>query len=195
MIMDNSQKISSEDLPTINEVFLKEEYKIKWDYYKELLINQKNIFDWYFKIVTIPASVFGVANIFSNSQAERNLSLTNYKLIFLIIFFCGLGLFVAFVIETGKLKMYNNRIKQIESQIYKTTDYREDQQSYFGFIYSVGFWRLTPIIIINSFLISLSLYVLTSRFYFPMAIFILSILLHFLIYHPLYKLGLKGRKK
>jgi|GEM_PF-6480384 len=40
-----------------------EEYKLLWTYYITTLNERKNLFDYYFKAVTIPAGVIGLARI------------------------------------------------------------------------------------------------------------------------------------
>lgn len=39
---------------------LREEYSQLWTYYRKTLDERKNLFDWYFKTVTLPASVLGL---------------------------------------------------------------------------------------------------------------------------------------
>ncbi|SJZ32061.1 hypothetical protein SAMN04488132_10134 [Sediminibacterium ginsengisoli] len=184
MIMTLNDKITQGDEIPPNPLL--EEYKVKWDYYKETHKNRKNLFDWYFKIVTIPASAFGVANIISGDKTKTTFSVQDYRYVFLLIFLCGIGLFAAYVIETGISQMYINRIKSLENLLF----FRNHKNSKFHTITSVGFWRVMPIIFINSFLLALSI-----SFFRGFGIgcstltFVSSGILHYLVYKPIHTFG------
>ena len=59
------------------------EYKILWDYYNTTLAERKNIYDWYFKIVALPATVVSV--LFNSDYID----LTNKNINFFLYGFYG----------------------------------------------------------------------------------------------------------
>jgi hypothetical protein len=174
-----------------------EEYKAKWDYYKETLVNRKNLLDWYFKIVTIPASAFGIANIWAQSTKSIDVSeITNYRYIFFLIAVCGIGLFICYAIETGISQAYVGRIRYIEKTLmnveYKDINPNLIINKYFGFLFSVGFWRASPKIFINTFLVILFI-TMPSQIATYLAILIgfISIFGHIVLYNFFYNIGIK----
>lgn len=179
--------------PADNAMFL-EEYKLKWSYYNNTIDERKNLFDWYFKIVTIPASAFGLTNILSKNLDNSPFRMEDYGTVFLIIFLCGLGLFVSYCISTGNAHRYLDRLRHLEL-ILMNTEYEPKPKSQLGFLLTVGFWRTTPIIFINSFIFSLYYYFLhIGTLHAVKIIFILTVIIHCSFYTILYNIGTAKQK-
>lgn len=90
-----------------------EEYKILWDYYKVTLEERRNLFEWYFKVVALPASIVGyilTQDISLEVGLEFNLIL---GCILVVMFLCGITLYVTYISESINATKYFRNITNI----------------------------------------------------------------------------------
>ena len=139
------------------EEFLIEEYKILWSYYKETINNRKNMLDWYFKIIAIPATLFTLISSLDNVEIENGL----LGIILLIISLSGVGIFVGYVLESKNSKRYLEEIQRIKCHL-KGNKYSTILKLNVSIGPLVNEFRVAPVVLINSFLFGSSVYFMSS---------------------------------
>lgn len=136
-----------------------EEYKILWDYYKVTLEERRNLFEWYFKVVALPASIIGyilTQDITIAMDLDLNLILGG---ILVAIFLCGVTLYVTYISESVNATRYFRAITRIRqyfcsqgktlSQVFKV-DKDKDAKMHVNGIDIIKIFKGLTIPIINS---------------------------------------------
>ena len=98
-----------------------EEYKILWDYYKVTLEERRNLFEWYFKVVALPASIIGyilTQNIKITIAVDINLVLGGT---IFAIFLCGVTLYITYISESVNATKYFREITKIRRYFCENT--------------------------------------------------------------------------
>lgn len=184
----DKEKISSE--------FLIEEYKHSWAYYKVILENRKNLLDWYFKIVTIPATLFTIIVALDNKVKIAEILQNNLGLIFLTIFLSGVGLYIAYARESGNAWSYLAAINKVKKFVFPPPNhvilYYDLDCTERKCLREVSFWRAFPLVTINSFLFGVSVYYgitqlrLIGAFWYVAFAFLMSFASHIYYYPKLF---------
>lgn len=108
------------------------EYKILWDYYNTTLAERKNIYDWYFKIVALPATVVSV--LFNSDYIDLTNKNINFFLygFYGVIFLAGISMFVAYTFESAVSVKYYSDINNMRKLLIKAVN--KKNRSYFYII-------------------------------------------------------------
>lgn len=145
------------------------EYKIIWDYYKKSIDERVELFTWYFRIVTLPAVLFGLASFFKVSTQTHLPADHLYflvGLIFGIIFLAGVALYITYTLMCNNVMVLETRIRNMRAYFVKNAD-AEDKKIFFPegekkknkprkwiawltMFLGVKFWRAIIIPIVNS---------------------------------------------
>ena len=133
------------------------EYKILWEYYNTTLSERKNIYNWYFKIIALPATIVSVL-FKSNYVKLPSEDLTFFLLGFYsIIFLAGISLFITYTLESAASAKYYNDINKMRRLlrdivgkpnrqfIYVDPNYKQRAK-----IFSIRFFKSFTVPIINS---------------------------------------------
>lgn len=98
------------------------EYKILWDYYNTTLAERKNIYDWYFKIVALPATIVGI--LFNTDYIDltsKNINPFLYGF-YGVVFLAGVSMFVAYTFESATSTKYYININNIRNLLFELAD-------------------------------------------------------------------------
>ena len=179
----------------VEKDFVLEEYKQLWSYYHKLLDERKNLLDWYFKVVTLP---LGLVGFFVSTKSEQ-ISLPHEigATILVLIYFVGLALFGAYSKETSNAKKYHTAMVSLRNHInvkfpnLKGAIVIDELRSVDSKILNLGstaFWRISPLMLINSAVAvaSLKLFLIETPPLMLSFVFIDSVVLHYFLYKLLY---------
>ena len=75
------------------------EYERLQDYYKQSLQERKNLFEYYFKTVTLTSAAFGLVSAFSNGANRESISLSLLGLVFIAISVAGFYIYITYCKE------------------------------------------------------------------------------------------------
>ena len=172
----------------IKEISL-EEYKVLWDYYKYTLAERKNLYEWYFKIIALPATLIGLlhnTNIIESSNVY-GVSASNFVfLIVLLIFLTGMVIFASYALQAYSSTQYFDQINDVREFMRNTLGNdieklfpTKKKGNTFQYALLLSDLKNAPIAIINSgiVLFLFNFYTL-SNIWHNVLIFIISILLH-----------------
>jgi len=89
-----------------------EEYKVLWDYYKITLAERKQLFEWYFKIIAIPVTVF--AYMLSQASQINNIYFVYVGAVLIVIGICGITLYITYIAESINATNYFKQIVNVQ---------------------------------------------------------------------------------
>lgn len=174
--------------------FIIDEYRACWDYYKKNQDERKNMFEWYLKVVGLPAT--GLFVSFVSIDGEYTLM---YFVLSLLVALVGIGFFVAYVKESSNARGFLESINQIRdfyrrkfpklNKVLIMDRYRDHNRKY----ESIKFWRSFVFFVLNSAFIASALFFILSEvgnwdwmpFSAASTIFLISIYGHYKIYKKL----------
>jgi hypothetical protein len=94
-----------------------EEYRQLWSYYQRTLDERRNLFEWYFKAVTLPAAVVGsIAAALAQGVSLGGLTAIPEHVLpslFTVIFLTGLVLLVTYAKESANAHSYGEVLNEI----------------------------------------------------------------------------------
>lgn len=95
-----------------------EEYKAIWSYYQKSIDERSNLFSWYFKIVTFPAVLIGIATIL---KSEIGIEITAYAIsgMLFVIYLTGLSLHITYAMQSSNAKKMELTLIQLRSYFRK----------------------------------------------------------------------------
>lgn len=173
-----------------------EEYKTIWAYYQKSIDERSNLYSWYFKIVTFPAALIGVAAVL---KTEIGIELTSITIsgILLIIYLTGLSLHITYAMQSSNAKKMELTLIELRSYLRKLEPELEDvlifdklrkdvkSSSLLG---TIKFWRGLVFSIINSAIIAGAASVLIdfSYWYAIILIYLLSFGLQNYLYSKMF---------
>ncbi len=114
--------------PDAHLQFVMTEYRSLWTYYIRTLDERHKVIEYYFRSVTIPASLVGLLALFADESASVMLKVESVSLpksiaaIFLIIFLVGASLYIYYVRETSNSKRYSAALGDIRSAMRARSD-------------------------------------------------------------------------
>ena len=183
-----------------------EEYKSLWHYY-EILVKEWNGFvDAYFKIIAIPASIFGFLTVQESSVSGFTIDDKIGAAILGVIGLAGVALYIAYSKENKNGRAYEDAMSQIriflrskhvdlphaividdlrEQVVKRYSGKRERRWNIFG----IKYWRGAAMLIINSALITASasvFFVFSSPFTWFLW-FVILVILHTSLYESIMK--------
>lgn len=172
---------------------IKDEYEKLWNYYIQGVQERFKLFDWYFKIVTIPFTFFTSISFF----VEKNkvfIPFDNFLgLILIVIYLCGLCIYIIYAKQNALAEKYDISLKTIRGY-YKVQfpeladilviDKLRFSKGRFNGMGSVKLWRGLIIAFFNSIIITISLGVikLINDIFILILVYFFSIALHIFIY-------------
>jgi hypothetical protein len=179
-----------------------EEYKLLHDYYHKMMAEWKNSIDWYFKVVSLPATI--TIYIAAKFTGSSDFSPTLIGSIFSIIFLVGFSMYVTYTKECSNSIFYDNAMTEIRNILRNHSPYvnasikiddlipgpksalKEISNLRLG---SIKLWRGMSIAIINSAIGVCAISMITYLNSLTLWIFLFVVLLfvHLLSYHFLFK--------
>ena len=173
-----------------------EEYKVIWTYYQKSIDERSHLFQWYFRIVTFPAALIGVATIL---RTETGIEVSTYAIsgLLFVIYLAGITLHITYAMQSSNAKkMEIALIKLREYLRLKEPDLedilifdklRKDVKTpkLFG---TIKFWRGLIFSIINSAIISggIGLLIDVKYWYVIIIVYSCSLLLHNFLYSKMF---------
>jgi hypothetical protein len=172
---------------------LKDEYEKLWNYYNQGVQERFKLFDWYFKIVTIPSTVLAGFNFFSENSVKTNSYYNYIGLILLAIFLCGLCIYIIYAKQNSLTIKYDLSINKIRE--YYRTNYPElneiliidklrSDKGFFNGLGSVKMWRGLILVFFNS-IISSSCFVILfeiKKILWIILSYLIVVIFHIIVY-------------
>jgi hypothetical protein len=185
------------------EIVIKE-YEALWNYYNKSIEERFRLFDWYFKIVALPASIF-IAILTLNGKDDISQRITKYYplacSIFFVIFLCGASLYITYIKQSYKAGKYFESILKVRSwllvafpDLYPVFSNKRESEGNRSLLFdSVKFWRGATFVWFNSFLISCCCFLLVYNhsaewvgWISSFSVFLVSVYLHFRHYKKVF---------
>lgn len=179
------------EIDSIKHEILKDEYEKLWDYYNKSVQERFKLFDWYFKIVTIPSTVLVGFNFLSENYFKENILFIG--LILLAIFLCGLCIYIIYAKQNSLTIKYDMSINKIRKYYRKNypelkdiliIDKLRNDKGFLNGLGSVKLWRGLIIVFFNSIIITSCLVVfgMSEKILWIIISYIVSIMFHISIY-------------
>ncbi len=144
------------------------EYDKMWSYYNKNLDIRKDLFDWYFKAIAIPAGIIAyLLKDLEKIQIQKSIPVA----VTLTLWIMGIAIFITYTLESKNASNYEKACKCIRSEWRKKSpilnqaiiidDLRNSYRSQIFQLDSIKFWRSVIIVIPNSFialLLGISIY-------------------------------------
>ena len=181
-----------------------DEYKLLWSYYQKILDERKNLFDWYFKVVTLPATVVGY--IASGAPGSPDIPVQVIASLLFIIFLVGLTLYITYAKESSNAGKYECAMKSLRSffrkkmptldEVIVIDDLRAKKSTLKGFG-SIKAWRGASIGIINSAIGVISISLLCTKFSlrFWAISYLVLLLSHVILYSVMFSIYEKASER
>lgn len=172
---------------------VKDEYEKLWNYYIQGVQERFKLFDWYFKIVTLPFTILASLTFLGNSKDIINDYNTYFGLILLAIFLCGLCIYVIYAKQNALTVKYDIAINKIR-EFYRTNipelekvlviDTLRSSKGKFNGMGSVKLWRGLIIVFFNSIILtsSFSILVCISNVFVLIGIYLVFVIVHIVVY-------------
>lgn len=90
------------------------EYNRLQDYYKETLLQRKHLFNYYFRSVTLPSAIVGIAGIYSDNM-DKFYFVGGVLLMF--VFLTGFYLFLTYCKEAKNAELFHNAMSHLRRQM------------------------------------------------------------------------------
>ncbi|MGB3456153.1 MAG: hypothetical protein WBA35_07315 [Litorimonas sp.] len=109
--------------------FVLAEYDALWRYYIRTLDERHKVIEYYFRSVTIPASLIGVLTLFFENEVPLSLGGEEISLsrsmaaMFGVIFLVGVSLYIYYVRETSNSKRYSAALSDIRDVMAEESDF------------------------------------------------------------------------
>jgi hypothetical protein len=172
---------------------VKEEYEKLWNYYIQSIQERFKLFDWYFKIVTIPFSLFASISFIFGKKTEFAKFNDYFSLILFAIFLIGLCIYIIYSKQNALALKYDisiNKIREYYRDKYTrlsdilVIDKLRQQKGFFNGMGSIKLWRGLIIVFFNSIIstIALALIIDTLRTGFIVIAYLTIVIIHVLIY-------------